>query len=177
MGNKRDQWSYVSFLKKKITSFLFTYFILKIPPGVTFPPSSILTLRLIYPTSSSKESIPLAIILVLRKVTLARDVDDSESATMTIKQLLLLSILTKSWPTGGSWWVIPQVSNYSSSSVSPSPKVLEFSLPKGTHSLRLYFTCHSYVRADHDIGLDAIEVAEGDNSDSDKDMDSDENEW
>jgi len=51
---------------------------------------------------------------------------------------------------------------------------LEFTLPKG--SLKLYVICDSYVGADHDIGLDAIEVAEGDDSDSDEDMDSDEDE-
>lgn len=40
---------------------LFLSIFLTIPPGVTSPPSSILTLPLMYPTSSSKESIPLAL--------------------------------------------------------------------------------------------------------------------
>ena len=42
-----------------LTPFLSIF--LTIPPGVTSPPSSILTLPLMYPTSSSKESIPLAL--------------------------------------------------------------------------------------------------------------------
>lgn len=50
---------------------------------------------------------------------------------------------------------------------------LEFTLPKGTHSLKLYVICDSYIGADHDIALDPIEVAEGEDSDSDEDMESD----
>jgi pre-mRNA-splicing helicase BRR2 len=50
---------------------------------------------------------------------------------------------------------------------------LEFTLPKGTHNLKLYVICDSYVGADHDIDLDPIDVAEGEDSDSDE-MDSDE---
>lgn len=49
---------------------------------------------------------------------------------------------------------------------------LEFTLPKGKHSLKLYVICDSYMGADHDINLDPIDVAEGE--DSDEDMDSDE---
>lgn len=49
---------------------------------------------------------------------------------------------------------------------------LEFTLPKGKHSLKLYVICDSYVGADHDIGLDDIDVAEGEESDSDEDMES-----
>jgi hypothetical protein len=32
---------------------------------------------------------------------------------------------------------------------------LEFTLPKGTYSLKLYAICDSYVGADHNITLDA----------------------
>ena len=46
-------------------------------------------------------------------------------------------------------------------------------LPKGTHKPRLYVACDSYIGADHDIELEPIEVAEGEESDSDEDMDSD----
>jgi len=53
---------------------------------------------------------------------------------------------------------------------------LGFTLPKGTRSLKLYIVCDSYVGADHDIGLERIEVLEGKDSDSDEDMDSDEDE-
>lgn len=52
---------------------------------------------------------------------------------------------------------------------------LEFTLPKGRHSLKLYVICDSFVGADHDIALDPIDVAEGEESDSDDDeMDSEE---
>lgn len=46
---------------------------------------------------------------------------------------------------------------------------LEFTLPPGTHTLKLYIICDSYNGADHDITLGAIEVAEGEESDSDED--------
>lgn len=49
---------------------------------------------------------------------------------------------------------------------------LEFTLPKGKHELKLYVICDSYVGADHDIGLDPVDVAEGEDSDSDEDMES-----
>lgn len=44
---------------------------------------------------------------------------------------------------------------------------LDFTLPKGTHKLKLFVICDSYVGADHDIALDPIEVAEGEDSDED----------
>lgn len=50
---------------------------------------------------------------------------------------------------------------------------LDFSLPKGTHSLKLYVICDSYVGADHDLSMDTIEVAEGQESDSDDDESND----
>ena len=48
---------------------------------------------------------------------------------------------------------------------------LEFSLPQGTHALKLYVICDSYMGADHDIDLDPLEVAEGEDSDSEEDSD------
>ena len=53
---------------------------------------------------------------------------------------------------------------------------LEFTLLEGTHSLKLYVICDSYVGADHDIGLEPIEVLEGEDSDSDEDVNSGEDE-
>ena len=50
---------------------------------------------------------------------------------------------------------------------------LEFTLPKGTHNVRLYVICDSYMGADHDIALDPIDVAEGDESDSAEESDED----
>ena len=51
---------------------------------------------------------------------------------------------------------------------------LEFTLPKGKHSLRLYVICDSYFGADHDIALASVDVLEGEDSDSDEEMESDE---
>jgi pre-mRNA-splicing helicase BRR2 len=51
---------------------------------------------------------------------------------------------------------------------------LDFTLPKGKHSLRLYVICDSYFGADHDIALASVDVLEGEESDSDEDMESDE---
>ena len=50
---------------------------------------------------------------------------------------------------------------------------LVFTLPKGTHSLKLYIICDSYVGADHDIGLEPVGVLEGEDSGSDEDVDND----
>ncbi|KAI5992992.1 Sec63 Brl domain-containing protein [Pisolithus albus] len=43
---------------------------------------------------------------------------------------------------------------------------LEFTLPKGTHSLKLNAIWDSYVGADHYLSIDLIDVAEGEESDS-----------
>ncbi|PCH44659.1 Sec63-domain-containing protein [Wolfiporia cocos MD-104 SS10] len=45
---------------------------------------------------------------------------------------------------------------------------LEFTLPQGTHKLKLYIICDAYVGADHDIDLDEVEVAEGEESESEE---------
>lgn len=73
-----------------------------------------------------------------------------------------------------NWWVVVgeqstrQLLSIKRVTVSKSLNVkLEFTLPKGTHALKLYVICDSYVGADHDINLEPIEVAEGDDSDSD----------
>ncbi|EAU82983.1 DNA polymerase theta/eta [Coprinopsis cinerea okayama7 len=80
-----------------------------------------------------------------------------------------------------NWWLVVgdtatrQLLVIKKVTVTKSLKVkLEFTLPQGTHKLKLYVICDSYVGADHDISLDPIEVAEGEDSDSDEDMDSDE---
>ncbi|KAI6036153.1 hypothetical protein BKA83DRAFT_4008236, partial [Pisolithus microcarpus] len=46
---------------------------------------------------------------------------------------------------------------------------LEFTLPKGTHSLKLNVICDSYVGADHYLSIDPIDVTEGEESNSAED--------
>ncbi len=109
------------------------------------------------------------------KVGLARDVDeDDENDQTVVAPFYPLKKLA-------NWWLV--VGNASSRQLLVIKKVtvtkslavkLEFSLPKGTHSLKLYVICDSYLGADHDIALDPIDVAEGEETDSDEDMDSDE---
>lgn len=111
------------------------------------------------------------------KVSLARDVDedDSDSDQTVVAPFYPLKKLANWWLVVGDaasrqLLVIKRVTVTKSLAVK-----LEFSLPKGNHSLKLYVICDSYVGADHDIALDPIEVAEGEESDSD-DMDSEEDE-
>ena len=52
---------------------------------------------------------------------------------------------------------------------------LKLTLPAGSHKLHLYVICDSYMGADHDITLDAIQVAQG-AEDSDEDDDDEESE-
>ncbi|KAF8491330.1 Sec63-domain-containing protein [Russula emetica] len=77
-----------------------------------------------------------------------------------------------------NWWVVVgeqstrQLLSIKRVTVPKSLGVkLEFTLPKGTHLLKLYVICDSYVGADHDINLEPLEVAEGEDSDSDEDSD------
>ncbi|KAF7363545.1 U5 small nuclear ribonucleoprotein helicase [Mycena sanguinolenta] len=86
---------------------------------------------------------------IILQVSLTRDLDDDDEGAS--RRLLAIKRVT----------------------VTKSLAVkLEITLPKGTHSLRLYVICDSYLGADHDISLDPIEVAEGEDSDSDEDMES-----
>ncbi|KXN91384.1 hypothetical protein AN958_00907 [Leucoagaricus sp. SymC.cos] len=113
---------------------------------------------------------------ILLKVTLARDVDEDEE---DIDQ----SVIAPFYPSKklANWWIVlgdresRQLYVIKKVTVTKSLAVkLEFTLPKGTHRPRLYVVCDSYVGADHDIELEPIEVAEGEESDSDEDMESDE---
>jgi len=111
------------------------------------------------------------------QVALSRDgddEDDDEPADPTvIAPFYPLKKLANWWlvvgdPTSKQLLVIKKVT------VTKNLKVkLEFTLPQGTHKLKLYVICDSYVGADHDIALDPIDVAEGEESDSDEDMESD----
>lgn len=115
---------------------------------------------------------------IFLKVALARDVDEEEDQTDQ-------TVVAPFYPSKklANWWLVVgdsasrQLLVIKRVTVTRSLAVkLEFSLPKGTHNLKLYVICDSYVGADHDIALDPIEVAEGEDSDSDEDMDSDEDE-
>ncbi|KAF5318824.1 hypothetical protein D9619_010989 [Psilocybe cf. subviscida] len=114
---------------------------------------------------------------IVLKVALTRDADDDDESDQTV--------VAPFYPLKklANWWLV--VGDATSKQLLVIKRVtvtknlavkLEFTLPKGTHSLKLYVICDSYVGADHDIALDSIEVAEGEDSDSDDDMDSDEDE-
>lgn len=114
---------------------------------------------------------------ILLKVVLSRDADEEEEKdgqTVVAPFYPLKKI--------ANWWLVvgdtatKQLLVIKRVTVTKSLAVkLEFTLPKGKHSLKLYVICDSFVGADHDIALDPIDVAEGEESDSDDDdMDSEE---
>ena len=105
---------------------------------------------------------------IVLQVSLSRDADEEDESDV--------SVVAPYFPGKkmSNWWVVVgeqstrQLLSIKRVTVSKSLNVkLEFTLPKGTHALKLYVICDSYVGADHDINLEAIEVAEGDDSDSD----------
>ncbi|KAL0957931.1 hypothetical protein HGRIS_000112 [Hohenbuehelia grisea] len=111
---------------------------------------------------------------ILLKVTLARDFDEDDEGDDQL-------VVAPYYPSKkmANWWLVVgepstrQLHVIKRVTVSKTLAVkLEFTLPKGAHSLKLYIICDSYVGADHDIGLDSIDVAEGEDSDSDESMDS-----
>ncbi|KAH9019606.1 Sec63-domain-containing protein [Lactarius deliciosus] len=110
---------------------------------------------------------------IVLQVSLSRDVDDEEDGGDTL-------VVAPHFPAKKmvNWWVVVgeqstrQLLSIKRVTVSKSLNVkLEFTLPKGEHALKLYVICDSYVGADHDINLDPIDVAEGEDSDSDADSD------
>ncbi|THH20310.1 hypothetical protein EW146_g1011 [Bondarzewia mesenterica] len=111
---------------------------------------------------------------IVLQVTLSKDTDEDEDAADA-------SVVAPYFPGKklANWWVVVgapgtrQLLSIKRVTVARSLGVrLEFTLPKGTHALKLYVICDSYVGADHDIPLDPIEVAEGEES-SDEDEESD----
>jgi pre-mRNA-splicing helicase BRR2 len=112
---------------------------------------------------------------IVLKVVLARDVDEEDEANDQV-------VVAPFYPSKkmANWWLVVgepttrQLHVIKRVTVNKSLSVkLEFTLPKGSHSLKLYVICDSYVGADHDIGMESIDVAEGEDSDSDEDMESD----
>lgn len=107
---------------------------------------------------------------IVLQVALARDVDEDDEGDQNVVAPFYPARKMANWwlvvgePSTKQLLVIKRVTVNRNLSVK-----LEFTLPKGQHSLKLYVICDSYVGADHDIGLDEIEVAEGEDSDSDED--------
>jgi len=102
------------------------------------------------------------------QVWLSRDADEEDEGD--------ISVIAPCFPGKkmANWWVVVgeqstrQLLSIKRVTVSKNLSVkLEFTLPKGNHTLKLYVICDSYVGADHDINLEPIEVAEGEDSGSD----------
>lgn len=114
---------------------------------------------------------------IILQVNLSKEADEGDEAANDDQVVIAPFYPSKKM---ANWWLVVgepstrQLLVIKRVTVTKSLNVkLEFTLPKGTHSLKLYVICDSYVGADHDIGLDPIDVAEGEDSDSDEDMDSD----
>ncbi|TFK70690.1 Sec63-domain-containing protein [Pluteus cervinus] len=106
------------------------------------------------------------------KVSLSKDEEDDEEDQNVVAPFYPPKKLANWWlvvgePATRQLHVIKKVTVTKSLSVK-----LDFTLPQGKHALKLYVICDSYMGADHDIALDTINVAEGEDSDSDDDMDS-----
>ncbi len=114
------------------------------------------------------------------QVTLSRDADDEDEEDGDNEQTVIAPFFPKKKMSG--WWLV--VGDPASKQLHSIKRVtvnkrslavkLELTLPKGEHKLKLYVICDSYVGADHDIDMEPIEVAEGEESDSDEEMESDE---
>jgi pre-mRNA-splicing helicase BRR2 len=112
---------------------------------------------------------------IVLKVSLSKDADDENEAEDD--QTVVAPFYPKKKL--ANWWLVVgepstrQLLSIKRVTVNKSLSVkLEFTLPQGKHSLKLSAICDSYMGADHDIPLDPIDVAEGEESDSDEDMES-----
>ena len=109
---------------------------------------------------------------IVLQVQLSRDVDEEEEDDQRVVAPYYPGKKMANW-----WLVVGQQNTrqlLSIKRVTVKQKLsvkLEFTLPKGTHNLKLYVICDSYMGADHDIALDPIDVAEGEDSDDDDDSD------
>ena len=112
---------------------------------------------------------------ILLQVSLTRDADEEDETGDD------QTVIAPFYPVKklANWWLVigdpktRQLLSIKRVTVNRNINVkLEFTLPKGTHNLKLYVICDSYMGADHDINLDPIDVAEGEDSDSDEEMES-----
>jgi pre-mRNA-splicing helicase BRR2 len=108
-------------------------------------------------------------------VQLSKDADEEESSEDDQNVIAPFFPVKKM----ANWWLV--IGEPSSRTLHAIKRVtvtkslamkLEFTLPKGEHKLKLYVICDSYIGADHDIDLEPIDVAEGEESDSDEEMES-----
>lgn len=109
---------------------------------------------------------------IVLQVALSRDADEDDEDDQRV--------VAPFYPARkmANWWLVVgepdtrQLLSIKRVTVKKSLSVkLEFNLPKGKHSLKLFVICDSYMGADHDIKLDPFDVAEGDDSDDDDDSD------
>lgn len=112
---------------------------------------------------------------ILLQVSLTRDADEEDETGDDQTVIAPFYPIKKL----ANWWLVigdpktRQLLSIKRVTVNRNINVkLEFTLPKGTHNLKLYVICDSYMGADHDINLDPIDVAEGEDSDSDEEMES-----
>lgn len=109
---------------------------------------------------------------IVLQVNLSRDADEDDDDDQRVVAPFYPSKKMANW-----WLVVGEPSTRQLHSikrvtVKKSLNVkLEFTLPKGSHELKFYVICDSYMGADHDIKLDPIDVAEGEESDDDMDSD------
>ncbi|KAK2460129.1 hypothetical protein APHAL10511_007808 [Amanita phalloides] len=116
-----------------------------------------------------------ACVPIVLKFALSRNVDGyKEDGGQRVIAPFYHSTHSKRWPIGGS----RDTTTFGDQTSDQESRVkLEFTLPKGKHSLKLYVICDSYIGADHDIALDPINVAEGEESESDEDETDSEEDW
>jgi len=109
---------------------------------------------------------------IILKVDLTRDADEEDGDD----QIAIAPYYPfKKLP---NWWLVVgeqatrQLLSIKKVTVNKNLSVkLEFTLPQGRHELKLSVICDSYMGADHDIAIEPIDVAEGEDSDSDEDSD------
>ncbi|KAI0070649.1 Sec63-domain-containing protein [Panus rudis PR-1116 ss-1] len=111
------------------------------------------------------------------QVALSRDADDEEDSTPSTDDDQTVVAPYFPFKKMANWWLV--VGEPSTRQLLSIKKVtmnkknlnvkLEFTLPQGKHALKLYVICDSYVGADHDIAIEEVDVAEGEDSDEDSD--------